>query len=195
MRAAEWTGVVVLALGLTVLTAADPAAGASEPTVGGWVVIGAITVLPACLLTLRPGTVGAVGRPIRLAAATGLVYGATAVLTKVTGELLRHGIPAAATAWEPYLLIVLSAWAMVLNQSAFQAGPLAASLPVLTAAEPLACAGIGVLVLREDLAVPAVVTVGALAAIVTGIALLTRSPLVLAVHEGARQPERPKALR
>ncbi|HEX3827677.1 MAG TPA: DMT family transporter [Sporichthyaceae bacterium] len=183
MGRAEWVGAAVLAGGLIALTAADPAAGTARPAVHDWAVIAVLTVLPAGLLTLRPGSAVGPARAIRLAAATGLVYGATAVLTKVTGELLRHGVSAAATAWEPYLLIVLSAWAMVLNQSAFQAGPLAASLPVLTAAEPIACAAIGVLVLREHLAVPAVATIGALAAIVVGVVVLSRSPLVLAMHE------------
>jgi drug/metabolite transporter (DMT)-like permease len=187
MGRAEWLGAAVLAAGLIALTAADPAAGTARPAAGDWAVIAALTVLPAGLLTLRPGSTAGPARAIRLAAATGLVYGATAVLTKVTGELLRHGVSAAATAWEPYLLILLSAWGMVLNQSAFQAGPLAASLPVLTAAEPIACAGIGVIVLREHLTVPVVVTIGALAAIVMGIVLLARSPLVLALHESPNE--------
>jgi drug/metabolite transporter (DMT)-like permease len=189
MGRAEWSGAAALAAGLVALTAADPAAGTARPGAGDWAVIGAVTVLPAALLTLRRRSAGGPRAAMRLAAATGLVYGATAVLTKVTGELLRHGVAAAATAWEPYLLIVLSAWGMVLNQSAFQAGPLAASLPTLTAAEPIACAGIGVLVLHEHLAAPPAAAIGALAAVVGGILLLTRSPLVLATHEGPDDPD------
>jgi hypothetical protein len=181
----EWTGVAALGLGLIALTAADPSSG-RDPSGRGWVAVGVLTLVPAVLLNLRPGPVGGVARPLRLATATGLIYAATALLTKVTGELLRHGVGAAATSWQPYLLALLTVWGMVLNQSAFQAGPLAASLPMLTAAEPVVCAVIGVAVLHEHPMLPAVATVSALAAVVMGVVVLTRSPLVLSIHETER---------
>jgi drug/metabolite transporter (DMT)-like permease len=181
MSGIDRAGVATLAAGLVALTAAQPGTGTDRPSAGQWAVIAAVTVLPALALVTRPGPVGSVARPVRLAVATGLVYGATAALTKVTADLLADGIGTAATSWQPYLLGALAAWSMLLNQSAFQAGPLAASLPTLTAAEPLVCAGIGVLVLHEH--VPTAPALTGLAAVVAGIVVLTRSPLVLAVHE------------
>jgi NAD(P)-dependent dehydrogenase (short-subunit alcohol dehydrogenase family) len=51
--------------------------------------------------------------------------------------------------WEPYALVVLGAIGFVVNQRAFQAGSLTASLPTLTVVEPIVAAVIGVTMLHE----------------------------------------------
>ena len=51
--------------------------------------------------------------------------------------------------WEPYALVVLGALGFVVNQRAFQAGSLTASLPTLTVVEPIVAALIGITMLHE----------------------------------------------
>ncbi|MDQ6798324.1 MAG: hypothetical protein M3011_09970, partial [Actinomycetota bacterium] len=67
----------------------------------------------------------------------------------------------------------------------FQAGPLEASLPVLTISDPLISAGIGLGFLHEAIAdrpAALLVEVAGVAMMVVGVFLLARSPLIL---EGA----------
>jgi len=181
MRGVDWLGALALCGGLALLTEADPESG-RDPSLAGWIVVGLFTLGPALLLMLDSGRAGTVGRPMRLAAAAGLVWAGTAALSKTTADLLADGFGAAVGTWEPYTLLVVALWGMVLNQSAFQAGSLAASLPTLTAAEPLACAVIGPVFFHEQLNASPARTAAAFLAIAAGIVVLARSPLVLAFH-------------
>jgi glucose uptake protein GlcU len=71
---------------------------------------------------------------------------------------------------------------MVLCQSAFQAGPLAESLPLLTAVDPVVSIMIGVLAFHETVGHEpgrvALEVIGT-AVMIVGVLLLGRSPLVL----------------
>ena len=92
-------------------------------------------------------------RALSLALATGLLYGATAALTKSSASLLGDGLDVLLTSWEPYALAAVALVGMVLAQSAFQAGNLEASLPTLTVSEPIVAALIGVGLFEERLQV------------------------------------------
>jgi uncharacterized membrane protein YeaQ/YmgE (transglycosylase-associated protein family) len=111
-------------------------------------------------------------RAVLLALATTLIYSLTAVLTKSAVTELGEGLGAFVTSWEPYAGLVAGAVALLLNQSAFQAGALQASLPTLTAGEPVVGSLLGFLMLGELLTasgpfewtlvvLSAVVTIGA----------------------------------
>jgi hypothetical protein len=102
-------------------------------------------------------------------------------LEKASGHLLDRGVAHLFGAWEPYALVILGAYGFLLAQSAFQAGPLAASLPLITAVDPVTSFFIGVLAFHERLAAGTAAVaalVVAVAAIVAGIWVLARSPLV-----------------
>src|SRR5439155_12711471 len=66
------------------------------------------------------------------AIATSIVYGLTVALTKSVALLVEHHTIAALAHWETYALAGVGALSVVLAQSAFQAGDLKESLPVLT---------------------------------------------------------------
>jgi len=53
--------------------------------------------------------------------------------------------------WELYGLAVLSVSGLIMVQSAFQAGSLAAALPSMEVAEPVVAAIVGLVILREHL--------------------------------------------
>jgi hypothetical protein len=93
------------------------------------------------------------------------LLGAIAVLTKICARRLAEGglhvllsVPA------PYLLAVLAAAAMVLQQIAFHAGALQISMPTMLVGEPLVAVLMGVIVLGDHLAVtgPAVLLLAGL---------------------------------
>jgi len=139
-----------LAIGLTVfLLLAGTDGGRDRASVSAWLACAAIAapVLIMCIV----GAVRSVGtrRAVLFAFATGVLFGITAALTKSSVVLLdRHGLGALGY-WEPYALAMLGALGFVVNQRAFQAGSLTASLPTLTVVEPVVAALIGVTMLHE----------------------------------------------
>jgi xanthosine utilization system XapX-like protein len=75
-----------------------------------------------------------------------------AALTKATAAGLREGIGHVVASPAPYAVVAVGLLGMVVVQSAFQAGPLIASMPVLIVVEPLVSIGIGRGLLGEHLA-------------------------------------------
>jgi len=140
----------VLATGLTAfLLLAGTDGGRDFASNGAWLVCAAIAtpVLAACMLAASRAR--GTARAVLFAGTTGALFGITAALTKASVVLLdRHGF-GALTHWEPYALLVLGGLGFVLNQRAFQAGSLTASLPTLTVVEPIVAALIGVTMLHE----------------------------------------------
>lgn len=179
----DWLGTVAVVAGLGVfVSVARPSRGRGNTSHEGWAaVLGLGCGTVAALVLAAPRRPGS-ARAHCLGAACGVLFGVDAALAKASGHLLNHGVVHAAEGWEPYALAVLGVLGFLLAQSAFQAGPLAASLPLITALDPLAAALIGVLAFHERLAsdAPAVVLqVAAAAGIAAGIWTLARSPLVV----------------
>jgi drug/metabolite transporter (DMT)-like permease len=185
----DWLGTVAVVLGLGVfVVVARPTRGRGDASPVGWAaVLGLGCGLVATLILAAPRRPGS-GRATFLGAACGVLFGVDAALAKASGHLLNHGAAHAIRGWEPYALAVLGVLGFLLAQSAFQAGPLAASLPLMTALDPVASALIGVLAFHERLASdgPAVgLQILAAVAIVSGVWVLARSPLVVGVQRAA----------
>jgi hypothetical protein len=105
-------------------------------------------VLVACVLLA--GRRRGPRRAALLAVGTGLLYGLTAALTKSVVDLLGEGPVAVLTSWETWALIASAVGGTLLQQTAFGAGPLAASLPAVTVGEPVVAAVLGIAVLGEQ---------------------------------------------
>ena len=130
---AEFAWACILAIGLTVFVfLAGTDGGRDFASTRAWLACGAIAtpVLLACIV-VASRSVGT-RRAVLFAFTAGAVFGLTAALTKSTVVLLDHHGFGALEHWEPYALIVLGASGFVVNQRAFQAGSLTASLPTLT---------------------------------------------------------------
>jgi hypothetical protein len=93
----------------------------------------------------RPGGISAA----LLGVAVGIMYAGTAALLKAVGDIAVRGPQALVTSWQLYAAFVLGLVGLLLNQIAFQAGPLTASLPAIATVNPLASITIGVLVYDE----------------------------------------------
>jgi hypothetical protein len=172
-----WAALLAVALGVFMVVG-EPTAGVDRAGLRDWAPAGLtiLGLLVACvaLASVRRGTV----RAVLLACATGLAYGAVAALTKGVVDLLGEGVVPLLTAWETYALVVAVVGGTLLQQSAFQAGDLAASLPAVTVGEPVVAAVIGLTVLGERLRVdgPEWALIGLLVAVmVAATVVLARS--------------------
>lgn len=184
-------GALTITAGIVVfLVVAPPSQGISVPGVLAWAPavlgVGALTVVAALTALRRRGQ----ARVVSLAAAAGVVYGLLDALAKsCVGLLTRHGIGVVAH-WEPYALLGAGLLGGLFGQSAFGAGPLALSLPVIDTLEPVAAVVIAATVFGEQLASSPgqlVLQLAAGAVAIAGIAVLSHSSVVRS--EEQRTPE------
>ena len=170
----------------------EPSGGGSSASGLAWAVAGGVVAIlagTALLLGRRPGTPPN-HRALMYGLATGVLYGLTAVLTKATVDLVGDGVLQVLGDWQLYALLTVSIAALILNQSAFQAGHVGASLPVIAVANPVVSCTLGVVLFGETLGaqqpVELVVTVAAIVLMALGTIGLARSPLV--VHSAEHVP-------
>jgi drug/metabolite transporter (DMT)-like permease len=179
---AETLAAVAVVVGLSMaLAAANPTAGDAVLDDESAVTLALCsTAVITALLVLARGRVPTV-RAALLALVAGVMNALLAVLTRSVSTLIGAGIPHLLHQWEPYALAGTAVLSMLFVQSAFQAGPLRASLSALTLSEPIASVLIGQLGLHERIHLAprrsAVELIG-LAAAVTGVLALSRSRAV-----------------
>ncbi len=119
----------------------------------------AIDWAPAALVLALVVAVGALTRrhvqgPARatlFGLASGMTFGVNAALTKVVVHILGRDPISVFWHWELYGLAVLSVSGLLMVQSAFQAGSLAAALPSMEVGEPVVATIVGLVILREHL--------------------------------------------
>ncbi|MDI5938658.1 DMT family transporter, partial [Micromonospora sp. DH15] len=162
------------------LTAAAPQAGIPAPPAGAWwrvaLGVGGVVAVALALSALVTGA----ARGALLGFAAGTLYGVAAALVKaLTGGF--HG-DLRALVVDPLLpaSAVVALTGLVINQSAFQSGRIAAPLTALTLADPVVSVVLGVTAFRETITLggPRVAVLAlAVVAIVVGVWLAgTASP-------------------
>jgi drug/metabolite transporter (DMT)-like permease len=172
------------------LTVSPPSGGVRVPGLTAW-----LPVLVAVSAVVAGSGVAALrvrghARVVWLAAAAGVIYGLLDALTKSSVDLLAsRGVVGTLLAWEPYAMLAAAIAGAAFGQSAFGAGALSLSLPVIDTLEPVTAVVLAAVVFGERLASsPALLAVqlagGALAA--AGIVVLNRSSIVAA--ESQRGP-------
>jgi len=179
----DWApGLLIITALALFLLAARPGPGHPHAGAAAWVVLGVLTVaaVAGCVRLAGPG---GPRRAVALGAGAGILFGVTGAVTETTGHLLDHGIAHALASWAPYALVVAGVGGLILNQSAFQAGALRWSLPVITILEPLVAILIGELMFGEHIAGGGLARTGE----VLGLAGMTLGVFVLA------RPQRPRA--
>lgn len=149
-RQAIWAVLLAAAVAV-VVTVGDPQEGTPRGSLQTWTVVAVIMgpALVLCVIGARvfPGTVAA----LLLGLMSGSLWGLFSVLTKGVVDQLDRGIPALLRIPEVYVWVVVAIAATAWEQSAFRAGPLTASLPAVTVAEPVVGSVLGVTVLGETL--------------------------------------------
>lgn len=168
VRRHELAAVVVAGAGLAALIAVaapSPGTGTGDAElVKETVAVGTGVLVLIAIGWWRPGA----ARSVVLGVATGALLGLGAALLKVCLTRFARDPLSVFDGWELYALILVQVAALALNQNAFQAGRLAASLTGLTLADPVVSAAIAVSAFHEELALGGGRTAAAvLAAVVT----------------------------
>jgi drug/metabolite transporter (DMT)-like permease len=183
VKARDWYWALTLTVALTVFVlVGQPREGHYRPPVPAWSVALAcsVPVVIVCVVAARR-TAGRV-RAMLLATAVAVLLGMIAVLTKVsTHRLAVHGWHGLLTVPAPYLLVALAITVTVLQQSAFHAGALQASVPIMLVGEPVVAVALGVVILGEHLVVRGA---GALI-LAVAVAAMTAATIALGRDSGA----------
>lgn len=179
----EWGGAAALLAGLAAfIGAGDPRGGApSHLPWPNWVLSGGTIVLLVALLVTVARRRESTQQATILAAGAGMLYGLQDALTQRTMAVLGNGLVAVLLAWPAFALVAVAVVGMLLAQSAFEASPLAASLPAITAVEPITGIAFGVGVYHEYLDLSGghlVLEIAGLLVAVLGVYLVAASPLV-----------------
>lgn len=181
---AEWGWALLLTAGLAVFVlVGKPREGHVDPTVLSWILVAAVCIplIVGCIA----GAARSLGdrRAVLLAVAVGVMFGMIALFTKLSARSFQTGgLAALLSNPAPYLLILVSVVATVLQQSAFHAGSLQTSVPTMLVLEPIAAVLLGILVLGEELTVhgPAILALPvAVAAMLAGTVALARDSAAL----------------
>ena len=184
--AAGWAAAVLLAVSLSLfLYQVSPSGGTSVAPLSHWLIAGppVAVFMVVCLAaaTRRSGP----HRAAFLASGAGVAFGVSAVLTKAFVHYLGQGPTAWIPHWEPYGLAVFSIGGLVLAQSAFQTGALAAAIGAEQVMQPLSGVVLGVGLLGEQVSAVGlmgqVIAALALVAMLWSVVVLARVEFPLAV--------------
>ncbi len=148
----EWTWAFVLVVGLsTFILAARPVPG--PPLADDWKMLelGAAAAVVAGLAIAVAYGPGKRHRAALLGLATGVAYGVAAALMKYSYGLASESMGSLLTSWPGYALLVIGAGGIILNQAAYQSGPLAGALPPLAIADPVVAVVFGLVAFGEVL--------------------------------------------
>jgi drug/metabolite transporter (DMT)-like permease len=194
-----FAGVAACAVGVAgFLVIARPSGGQS--TVSFHVLLplaaGLVAAVAACLVVAR-GSRNL--RPLALALACGISYGAAAFLVKLVTSEFGGGLPQLLSNWPIYALAVVGPVGFLLNQDAFQAGTLIAPvMSIITAADPLVSIALAYLWLNERLSSSPAGIAGEVASLVVmtaGIVVIARhSPQAVRQLDEAARPDTPPAM-
>lgn len=147
-----WLAAVVLAIGVSVfLYVVAPTKGVPVASNRSWLIAAPpiVAFVIACIVAARFASGSARGAFLGLGAGT--LFGTSAVLTKAFVHFLGGGITNWIPHWEPYALAVSSITGLVLSQSAFQTGSLAAAIGAEQVLQPLTGVALGLGLLDERL--------------------------------------------
>ncbi|HEX8770039.1 MAG TPA: DMT family transporter, partial [Acidimicrobiales bacterium] len=181
MTRSDWLGALAVFAGVSgFLLVASPSKGNHEPSGLAWTVVFVTTLGIAGILVFAAGR-HTTRRTMYLSGATGMLYGLTAALTKTVAHLVSSDALGALTEWQPYALLAVALVSLLVGQSAFHAGPLSSSLPILAVVDPLVSIVIGALAFKETVntsGFASPIELVALVSMVIGILILGTSDLV-----------------
>jgi drug/metabolite transporter (DMT)-like permease len=177
---AAWIAAVVFAIGVSVfLYLAAPTQGTQLASDRSWLI--AAPLIAGFVLACIAASRGASGprRAICLGIGAGTLFGTSALLTKAFVHYLAGGILNWIPHWEPYALAVSAIGGLILSQSAFQTGALAAAVSAEQLLQPLTGVALGIGMLDEHIdlsgAVPTILLVIAFVAMIWGVLALARA--------------------
>jgi drug/metabolite transporter (DMT)-like permease len=196
LQKSEMIGAVLLSAGVAALSVSRSinTQGLRFGSAAYWPAAAAIGAIALCLIRAGWRREGQ-QRALLTGTASGLIFGISDALTRQTVEIIsRHSLVAVLTSWPAYCLVATSLVALWLMESSFNAAPLHASLPAITAAEPVAGILLGVVVFGDVIHIsPGLIALQAvgLVALVTGVILVARAPALSSLRPKRLLPVRP----
>ncbi len=193
LGAREWLGAVTVVIGLGgFFLAARPHGGQVLPSDAEWLVasIVLLSAITICIVAALRGPRW--WRAAAFGAATAITAAFGAALTKAITGYISQGWDQVFTHFEPYMLAVTGLGTVFLLQNALHAGPITASRTTLVTMNPLVSIVLGVTLFGDVLRSGALwisLEVLALAVLVTGVVVLTRSPLVAGADDDGTDGE------
>jgi drug/metabolite transporter (DMT)-like permease len=182
LRRTEIIGAVLLSAGVAALSLTRTVRAPAESfgSSSHWPAAAGIALIAFALVQLgrqRSGTL----RAALIGTASGLILGIADAFTRRSVQILDSNHPLSVLVhWPGYAAVLAALVGLWLMQNAFNAAPLHASLPAVTAAEPLAGMVLGVLVFGDRVHVTpwlVAVQLGGVVAMVTGVVLVARAPV------------------
>jgi drug/metabolite transporter (DMT)-like permease len=194
----QWGWAMLLTAALAVFLLVDqPHEGHNRPPIPAWTLALAITVPSVIACVIAAHRAAGRTRAMLLGVAVAVLLGMIAVVTKVcTHRYSIGGWHALMTVPAPYVLVALAVTVTVVQNSAFHAGALQASVPIMLVGEPIVAVVLGVVVLGEHLAIGGVAVPALLIAVLAMVAAtiaLGRSQAIDNVDVGSEQPLSPAA--
>lgn len=188
-RWADWLAAAAACSGLAlVLSGRRPAAATASVSQSRLVSVALLLVLAAAALVALGRARGGRGQAVPLSVAAGMMFALGAAFTKlVTESLASRGAGGTIGYWPAYALLAVSLTGLVLQQVAFSAGSLPATMTAITLTDPLVSYGLGVGVFGEH----APRGTGAVLAFLVGLALISGGVSVLARSPLLRRPAGP----
>jgi drug/metabolite transporter (DMT)-like permease len=185
----EWlaAAAVVAGVSLFLASARPTGGGTANPGNGTWVLLGVPCAgAIVALLVVAAGPLARY-RASLLAGAAAICFALLALLTKTFTYLVDQGVSVALTSWQTYALIGIGIVGFLFSQSAYQAGSLESSLPIIDTVEPTVAVLLGVLGFNEavahDVLSLATQALGGFLA-VAGVFVLGRSALLVGAYGG-----------
>lgn len=185
----EWLAAAAVVTGISLFLAiAHPHGGTADPGNRVWLLIGVPCAGTIFVSVAAAKRVLTRYRASLLAFAAAICFALLALLTKTVTYLFSLGVSVALTTWQPYALVALGIIGFLFSQSAYQAGSLERSLPIIDTIEPTVAVLLGVLGFNErvplnvsSLAIESLC--GLLAA--GGVFILGRSSLLIGAYGGS----------
>ncbi|MEO6468184.1 MAG: DMT family transporter [Acidimicrobiia bacterium] len=190
----EWVAAGALAVGIAVfLGVGEPIGNSGSATGWEWVFGFGFCLSVSGVMILVTRKAQPHNRAMGLAVATGACYACTAALTKQVVDILAdHNVAELFMRWPVYALVVFAVTGLLLNQSAFNAGHLAASLPALAVTNPILSSFLGIILFEEHLKAHGVlqylIVAGAVLIMLAGVIRLARSPFVAGDDDAIGHP-------
>jgi drug/metabolite transporter (DMT)-like permease len=180
---AQWGAIALVLVGLSVflIVASPPDQTRAVADTAGWILcvlwVGLVAGV-AIIVGLRHQ---GVSRAAYLGVAAGMSDAFMAVLVKAFATSFDRGIPGIFLTWTPYAVVVTGITALLLIQTAYQAGHSTISLPIITVIDPLVASLIGVTLFGERVLLggaraPLIAVAGII--MLTGLVVLSRKERV-----------------
>lgn len=182
MQPRDWTGCALVGGSVAIFVICSPrSAGRSDAPAGDWLVAFAAVALIAGGATAAAFVRRRASRAALLSVATGVIFGMTAAVTLSLTRLVRFGDGGTIFAhWQLWVVMALGITGLLTSASAYKAGSLSTTLPIMDTVEPVSSVLVGTVVFGERLATSPTVLIAQLlaaAVAVSGIVMLGRSPL------------------